>query len=177
MSADADVRHQVRRRAGFACEFCGINEADTGGELTIDHFRPRRKGGDDSLSNLLYSCVRCNQYESDYWPTQPDEPMLWSPRQEPASAHFLELDDGTLYPLTETGAFTLRRLRLNRLPLVAYRLRKRHERESRRLLERYRDLAQLLERLLLQQADLLSEQRELLREQYELLQILLGRPR
>jgi len=114
VTTDAEIRQQVRRRANFACEFCGVSETDTGGELTIDHFCPQSKGGDDSLDNLLYSCVRCNQYKLDYWPDSPAEPMLWRPRHEPASLHFLELDDGALYPLTETGAFTLRRLRLNR---------------------------------------------------------------
>lgn len=117
MAVEPHIREQVRRRANFACEFCGISETDTGAELTIDHFCPSSKGGDDSLDNLLYSCMRCNQYKLDYWPAHPDEPTLWNPRLEPASAHFVELDDGTLHPLTETGVFTLRCLRLNRPPL------------------------------------------------------------
>ena len=109
MTIKAAVREQVRQRANFACEFCGISETDTGGQLTIDHFQPKKKGGGDSLDNLLYCCIRCNQYKLDYWPAHPDDPSLWNPRREPPSQHFLELDDGTLYPLTETGAFTLRR--------------------------------------------------------------------
>jgi outer membrane lipoprotein-sorting protein len=44
----------VRRRANFACEFCGVSETDAGGQLTVDHFQPRHKGGDDSLENLIY---------------------------------------------------------------------------------------------------------------------------
>ena len=54
------VREEVRRRADFACEFCDTTEADTGGQMTIDHFQPRAKGGSDSLDNLLYCCTRCN---------------------------------------------------------------------------------------------------------------------
>jgi hypothetical protein len=92
---------------------------------------------------------------------------LWNPCREPASQHFLELDDGTFYPLTATGAFTLRRLRLNRLPLVAHRQRK-------RLLTRYRDLVKVLEQLLTQQSILMEEQQRLLKEQRQLLQLLLG---
>ncbi len=175
MTITPHLRERVRQRANFACEFCDISETDTGGELTIDHFRPSSKGGDDSLDNLLYSCVRCNQYKLDYWPDHPGEPTLWNPRLEPASTHFIELDDGTLYPLTETGLFTLQRLRLNRSPLIQHRLRKRQEKEEQRLLERYRDLTQLLEQLLNQQADLMEEQQELLQEQRELLQLLLRR--
>jgi len=171
------VREQVRQRANFACEFCGISETDTGGQLTIDHFQPKKKGGDDSLDNLLYCCVRCNQYKLDYWPTYPDDPSLWNPRREPASQHFLELDDGTLYPLTATGAFTLRRLRLNRPPLVAHRLRKRQQAEATHMLIRYGDLVRVIEQLLIQQSALVEEQRRLLEEQRRLLHLLLGSQR
>lgn len=175
MTIADETRQQVRRRANFACEFCGVTETDAGGELTIDHFRPKTRGGTDSLDNLIYCCTRCNQYKLDYWPTSANDPSLWNPRREPASVHFLELDDGTLQPLTTTGAFTLRRLRLNRPPLVAYRLRKRQQVEETRLLIRYRDLVRLLEQLNNQLAVLMEEQRQLLEEQRELLRLLLGR--
>ena len=98
--------------------------------------------------------------------------MESSPRT--ASQHFLELEDGTLHPLTRTGAFTLKRLRLNRPPLVAHRLRRRREAEATRLLVRYRDLTEVVERLLTQQATLLEEQQRLLEEQRRLLRLLLG---
>jgi hypothetical protein len=168
------VREQVRQRANFACEFCGVTETDAGGELTVDHFQPKTRGGDDSLDNLLYCCPRCNQYKLDYWPTYPDDPLLWNPRREPASQHFLELDDGTLHPLTAVGAFTLKRLRLNRPPLVAYRLRKRQQAEEIRLLTRYLEMVQLLEPLNTQLSVLTDEQRQLLEEHRELLRLLLS---
>jgi len=38
MTITADIREQVRQRANFACEFCGVTETDTGGHLTVDHF-------------------------------------------------------------------------------------------------------------------------------------------
>jgi len=174
MTVKATVREEVRQRGNFACEFCGVSESDAGGQLTIDHFQPKGKGGDDSIDNLLYCCARCNQYKLDYWPAHPDDPSLWNPRREPASQHFLELDDGTLHPLTAMGVFTLRRLRLNRAPLVAHRLRKRQETEKTRLLTRYRDLVGVIEQLLIQQSVLMEEQHRLLEEQRELLQLLLG---
>jgi len=34
MMIDSDIREKVRQRAGFACEFCGITEADCGGYLS-----------------------------------------------------------------------------------------------------------------------------------------------
>ncbi|MGH7597087.1 MAG: HNH endonuclease [bacterium] len=171
---DASIREQVRQRANFACEFCGISETDAGGQLTIDHYQPKGKGGDDGLDNLIYCCARCNQYKLDYWPNRPNDPPLWNPRQEIASQHFLELADGIFHPLTTTGAFTLQRLRLNRPPLVTHRLRKHQEAERARLLTQYRDLARLAEQLLTQQTKLMEEQQRLLKEQRRLLQLLLG---
>lgn len=168
MTITAIVREQVRQRANYACEFCGISETDTGGHLTVDHFQPQSKGGTDAVENLVYCCPRCNQYKLDYWPNGPTAPQLWNPRREPFTQHFLEREDGTLQPLTSTGVFTLRRLRLNRPPLVAHRRRA----QELQQLARYRDLAQLLERLLHQQVVLLEEQQNLLREQARLLQIL-----
>jgi len=172
MNISETVRRQVRQRANFSCEFCGVTETDAGGELTIDHFRPQSRGGADDLDNLLYCCQRCNQYKADYWPTPVDEPILWNPRQESVASHLLTLADGTLYPITPIGAFTLRRLRLNRPPLVAHRLRKHHQGEEQRLLARYRDLVTVLEQLQAQHAVLLEEQRTLLEEQKALLRLL-----
>jgi hypothetical protein len=174
MSLPEAIRQQVRQRAGFACEFCGVTEADTGGLLTIDHFQPTTRGGADSLDNLLYCCPSCNQYKADYWPTGSAEPPLWNPRQMSASTHYVELDDGTLHPLTVIGALTLRRLRLNRPPLVSHRLRKKLQAGQARLLARYRDLAEVVEHLHRQQAALLEEQRQLLDEQRALLRRLLA---
>jgi hypothetical protein len=175
MTVSPDIQELVRQRANFSCEFCGVTETDSGDQLTIDHFQPKAKGGSDDFENLLYSCARCNQYKLDYWPTQPDDLNLWNPRQEQASQHFLELEDGTLHPLTPVGTFTLQRLRLNRSPLVAYRLRKQKQAEETRLLTRYRELVNLLEQLNQQTTVLLEEQRELLREQRELLRLLLSK--
>jgi HNH endonuclease len=173
MNIPTDVRWAVRQRAHFACEFCGVTETDTGGELTIDHFQPHTTGGTDEPENLLYCCHRCNQYKADYWPTPCEDPHLWHPRHEPIERNLLLLADGTLYPITEIGAFTLKRLRLNRPPLVAYRLRKQGEIAEHRLLIRYRDLVVVLEQLHQQQAALLEEQQVLLEEQRRLVQLLL----
>ncbi len=169
------IRLQVRQRASFACEYCGVTETDAGGELTIDHYRPQLRRGSHALDNLLYCCQRCNQYKSDYWPTSADEPWLWNPRSEPRTTHMLVLADGTVYPLTPIGMFTIRRLRLNRPPLIAYRLRQQTQTEEVRLLAEFRELVTLLEQLQQRHAALLEEQRALLEEQYAILTLLLKR--
>jgi hypothetical protein len=54
MTISITIRKHIRQCANFAWEFCGIRETDTGGSLTIDHFQPKSKGGNDRLENLLY---------------------------------------------------------------------------------------------------------------------------
>lgn len=177
MTITPGIRQQVRQRANFACEFCGVTEVDTAGELTIDHYQPRTKGGSDELDNLIYSCPRCNQYKSDYWPPTETDVFLWNPRQQEARQHFLVLDNGRLHPLTTVGAFTIKRLRLNREPLIDYRLHKKQRKEEVRLLRRYGELLELQEQLNRQMSKLMEEQQALLREQRELLRLIVEQRR
>ncbi|MCI0696769.1 HNH endonuclease [candidate division KSB1 bacterium] len=174
MTIKAVVREQIRQRANFACEFCGISEIDAGGELTIDHFQPKSKDGDDSLDNLIYCCVCCNQFKHDHWSTNPQVPQLWNPRRGPATEHFFERIDGMLQPLTEVGAFTLSCLRLNRRPLVAHRLLKRQEDEKSRLLTYYRERLRVREQLLAHQAEVINDQQKRFEEQWRILQFFRG---
>ncbi|HUG89703.1 MAG TPA: HNH endonuclease [Planctomycetaceae bacterium] len=174
MTVPTDLWHQVRERADFACEYCGITESDAGGELTVDHIRPQAHGGTDEPENLLYCCHRCNLYKADYWPTHSGDQHLWNPRHEAASGHLMQLGDGTPHALTEVGALTLKRLRLNRQPLVAHRVRRQIHEEERRLLGRYRELLALLEQLQRDYSVLLEEHRVLLEEQRTVLRLLLA---
>ncbi len=173
MSISAEMRRQVRQCANFACEYCGVTEIDSAGELTLDHFLPQSKDGADTLDNLLYCCPRCNQYKSDYQ-AKLNDPMLWNPRAETIETHFLELANGSLFPLTDIGTFTINRMRLNRVPLIANRLRRRQNIEGQQLLRRYETLLTIVERLSEQHAELLESHRTLLTEQRRLLAILLA---
>lgn len=175
MSISADIRRLVRQRASFGCEYCGISEQDAGGELTIDHFQPQARSGTDEPTNLLYCCQRCNQYKADYWPENEAAQVLWNPRQERSNEHFVLLADGTFYPRTATGTFTIARLRLNRPPLVAHRLGKLRQTEERDILMQLREVLGTLERLQAHHASLLEQQRELLEQQRTLMTLLLQR--
>lgn len=66
MTISVETRFFVRERANFACEYCGVSKIDSGGELTLDHFQPKAHSSGDDLANLLYCCIRCNQYKADY---------------------------------------------------------------------------------------------------------------
>jgi hypothetical protein len=173
MAITQAVRKFVRQRAYFAYEYCGVRESDSGGQLTVDHFHPLIKGGDDQPENLVYCCIHCNQYKRDYWPTAPHHPHLWNPRVETAVAHLLSLDDGTVSPLTAIGAFTIRLLHLNRSALVAYRQKRQQEILQATTLRQLRELTQVYEQLLEQQLRLIAIQRRIIEEQQVVLQQLL----
>jgi hypothetical protein len=156
---------EVRLRAKYACEYCGVTEIDSAGQLTVDHYQPRSQGGTDDPDNLLYCCYRCNLYKAAYWPTQSSDPALWNPRQEPKENHLLTLADGRLHPISGAGQFTLQRLRLNRPALVEYRLRDGVQREELIVLQQHRDLLRSLKQLHDRLAETVAEQQTLLQRQ------------
>ncbi len=116
----------IRQRYAYACGYCGVTEVSAGGLLTVDHHRPLSSGGSDDLDNLVYACVRCNQYKHSYWPTATDEALglrVLHPMQDLLTQHYrINRQTGHLDPLTETGQFHIILLRLNRPQLVKHRL-------------------------------------------------------
>jgi len=116
----------VRDRYQQSCGYCGVTEITVGGKLTIDHYRPRAAGGSDNQDNLVYACVRCNQYKGDFWPDSTDLAhgrRVLHPGVDDISGHIIaDEKTGHLHGLTPTGVFHITLLRLNRPQLVAHRL-------------------------------------------------------
>ena len=52
-------RHQIYARDNATCQYCGAKAT------TIDHIVPRCKGGGGSWTNLVASCMKCNQHKGD----------------------------------------------------------------------------------------------------------------
>ena len=52
-----EVREYLLEKFSRTCAYCGAR----GVPLNIDHVRPRSKGGSDRVSNLVLSCVACNE--------------------------------------------------------------------------------------------------------------------
>ena len=146
----SDDRTALRNRFDFRCGYCGVSETDVGAELTVDHFQPGSRGGLDELANWVYCCHACNEFKGDYW--EPESPRrILHPLRDERSQHLREGDDGTLIPLTETGAFHIEQLRLNRSALLAHR-REFHLLQAARqsqeiLLERLAELDEQLQAL------------------------------
>jgi len=117
-----EQREAIRRRYEFRCGYCGVHESEIGSELEIDHFRPLSKGGTDDLDNLVYACPACNRIKGDFWPAEGEEVQrLLHPLLDDVDQHYYQASDGTLLPVTATGAFHISRLRLNRAPLITLR--------------------------------------------------------
>lgn len=140
----AHPKHQsVRVRYNYQCGYCGISEIDAGGELTVDHYHPVARGGDDSDDNLVYACVRCNLYKSDYWPDAKEitsgyyvlHPIL---NEIEYHIHQNELT-GELDALSETGRFHIVLLDLNRPQLITHRQRARIQALSAEILQTLRE--------------------------------------
>src|SRR5579872_1525223 len=131
---EQERRMAVRQRDGGRCGYCSVHETEAGSELEVDHFQPRSAGGPDDLDNLVYCCPACNRHKGDFWPTM--EPLtatrrLLHPWRDDMALHLREELSGHMQALTETGAFHLTRLRLNRPPLVALRQARRDVRRLR----------------------------------------------
>ena len=141
--------------------------------MTIDHFQPQSKGGSDKLNNLIYCCNSCNSYKSDYYPTEKSDPIIWNPRVESFDTHSFMLQTGILTPLTGKGKSTIELLRLNRSPLISYRLKKKERMEERRLLEQYQNLTNLFHQANQELSSIVKNQQELLELQQQLLRFLL----
>jgi 5-methylcytosine-specific restriction endonuclease McrA len=67
------TRRAVLDRDGHSCAYCGTR-ADT-----IDHVRPRSRGGLHSWTNVVAACARCNHRKGDRLLTE----MGWHLREAP----------------------------------------------------------------------------------------------
>lgn len=52
------LRFEVFKRDSFKCQYCGESAPDV--VLHIDHIQPVVSGGDNSITNLITSCLCCN---------------------------------------------------------------------------------------------------------------------
>jgi 5-methylcytosine-specific restriction endonuclease McrA len=65
-----DKRLAIYLRDGATCCYCGCAvqigaHVSEPGAATLDHLRPRERGGDNSHTNLVTSCVGCNSSKQD----------------------------------------------------------------------------------------------------------------
>jgi len=59
------VRELIYKRDGYLCYYCGIHLHNLkSSNICLDHIYPKSLGGLDTTSNLVTSCMKCNQKKS-----------------------------------------------------------------------------------------------------------------
>ena len=59
-----EKRLAIYLRDGLCCAYCGAT-VEEGASLSLDHVRPRSKGGRNEAANLVTCCCRCNSSRQD----------------------------------------------------------------------------------------------------------------
>lgn len=126
----------LRRDFDYRCAYCVVHEQQLGGTkaFCIDHFKPRSKGGRvNDYANLYWSCIPCNLFKHDNWPTAEQRRQGYrfaDPcREQDYGVHFVESDVGELMPQTLCGEYHVLTLRLNRAWLRRLRLERNQKQE------------------------------------------------
>ncbi|MGA0871973.1 MAG: HNH endonuclease [Phycisphaerales bacterium] len=72
-------RRNIYARDGNRCQYCGRSFSTR--ELTLDHVVPRVQGGENSWTNLVCACVKCNARKGGRTPAQAGMKLTRTPRQ------------------------------------------------------------------------------------------------
>lgn len=64
----------ILRRDQFRCGYC------SGWARTVDHIKPRSRGGPNTWSNLIAACGPCNTSKADRTPEEAGMRLLWEPK-------------------------------------------------------------------------------------------------
>jgi hypothetical protein len=67
-------RQNVFRRDNNRCQYCHGTR-----ELTLDHVRPKSRGGNTSWDNLVTACKKCNSKKGDFTPEEAGMTLLQQP--------------------------------------------------------------------------------------------------
>lgn len=122
----AKQRKFVAERAFHCCEYCCSQAKFATQSFSIEHVRPRSKGGKTVASNLAFACQGCNAHKynktKDYDPISGKIVELFHPREHKWEDHFKWNDDFSLViGLTPTGRATVETLKLNRKGIINLR--------------------------------------------------------
>lgn len=79
------TRHNVLRRDNFSCQYCGDAR-----NLTLDHLKPRSRGGETTWQNLVTACMRCNTRKGNRTPEEAGMKLSQKP-VKPSLQSFLKL--------------------------------------------------------------------------------------
>jgi len=72
-------RRNLYARDGNCCQYCGRRFPIS--ELSIDHVMPQSRGGENTWSNLVCACVRCNARKGNRTPREAGMALVKKPRR------------------------------------------------------------------------------------------------
>lgn len=75
---EANYKKYVYIRDGYKCQYCGKECSQS--DLTVDHVVPKSKGGSNNWTNLVTSCIECNNRKADKSCQQANMFPKWTPR-------------------------------------------------------------------------------------------------
>ena len=119
-------RKAVAKRAKGCCEYCLSQVRFATESFSVEHIKPRSRGGKTSLANLALACFGCNGHK--HAKIEALDPIsgkiipLYHPRKQKWPDHFCWNDDFSfIMGVTSTGRATIEALKLNREGLVNLR--------------------------------------------------------
>ena len=83
-------RNLIYKRDNYQCQYCGSKQ-----NLTIDHVKPKSKGGNDTWTNLVTACSSCNVKKGSKTLKESGLVLRSSPRA-PISIIMLDLEKTTI---------------------------------------------------------------------------------
>ena len=110
------TKAQIRRRAGFQCEYCHLQEALSGLRFHIEHVIAKQHGGKDVRPNLAMACPFCNQRKGTNLagidPASKRMVRLFNPRTDVWREHF-KMSGILIVGKTSVGRATVAVLAMN----------------------------------------------------------------
>jgi 5-methylcytosine-specific restriction endonuclease McrA len=78
-------RREVFARDSYTCQYCGKQTRN----LTLDHVKPRRQGGQHCWENVVSACIPCNHRKAGRTPEQASMKLHRPPKAPPASPYHI----------------------------------------------------------------------------------------
>ena len=121
---DGALEELVRRRAGNACEYCGLSQRFSRLTFPIDHVIALQHQGPTVESNLALACAFCNSHKgpniAGIDPETGALARLYHPRRGRWSDHF-QRNGVVIVGLTDVGRATIAVLAINHPVQIAIR--------------------------------------------------------
>jgi len=116
--ATKEQRQRIAEQAKYRCGYCQMQEVISGIPLTLEHLRPKARGGSDEDENIWLSCRLCNEKKGALFeaadPLDGTVVPLFNPRTQAWHEHFRWSDDFTQVLATSAvGRATIELLGLN----------------------------------------------------------------